>query len=43
MRIAEELGAQVHHVASNDDFSAVRNAALDYSLAQWNLVPDADE
>ena len=42
-RIAAELGAQVHHVAWTDDFSAARNAALDYSPAQWNLVLDADE
>ncbi|MDL2358253.1 MAG: glycosyltransferase [Pseudomonadota bacterium] len=43
VRIAEQLGAQVHHVAWTDDFSAARNAALDYSSAQWNLVLDADE
>lgn len=42
-RIAAELGAQVHHVAWTDDFAAARNAALDLSPAQWNLVLDADE
>ena len=43
VKIAGDLGALVHHVAWNDDFAAARNAALDYSSAQWNLVLDADE
>jgi glycosyltransferase involved in cell wall biosynthesis len=43
VKIAEDLGARVHHVVWSDDFSAARNAALDYSTAQWNLVLDADE
>jgi tetratricopeptide (TPR) repeat protein len=42
-RIAAECGAQVHHRAWTDDFSAARNAALDLSPAEWNLVLDADE
>lgn len=41
--IAQQAGAQVHHYTWIDDFSAARNAALDYSRAQWNLVLDADE
>ena len=42
-RIAASLGAQVHQIAWTDDFSAARNAALDFSSAEWNLVLDADE
>lgn len=41
--IAAQLGAQVHHFQWTGDFSAARNAALDHSSAQWNLVLDADE
>jgi glycosyltransferase involved in cell wall biosynthesis len=41
--IAAAMGAQVHHIAWTDDFSAARNAALDFSPAAWNLVLDADE
>lgn len=36
-------GAQVHHMPWPHDFSAARNAALDRSQADWNLVLDADE
>lgn len=43
VKIAEGLGARVHHYVWNDDFSSARNAALDHSPAQWNLVLDADE
>lgn len=43
VRIAESLGARVHHYVWNDDFAAARNAALDHSSAQWNLILDADE
>ena len=41
--IAERCGATVHHFAWRDDFAAARNAALDHSDADWNLVLDADE
>lgn len=43
VRIAEAMGAQVFHVPWTDDFAAARNAALDHSPAEWNLVLDADE
>lgn len=43
VKIAESLGARVHHYIWNDDFAAARNAALDHSAADWNLVLDADE
>lgn len=43
VRIAESLGARVHHYVWNDDFAAARNAALAHSSADWNLVLDADE
>jgi len=41
--LASQAGAEVHHFAWCDDFSAARNAALDHSPADWNLVLDADE
>ena len=41
--IAQAQGAQVHHAPWCDDFAAARNAALDQSPADWNLVLDADE
>lgn len=41
--IAARCGATVHRFAWCDDFAAARNAALDYSDADWNLVLDADE
>ena len=41
--LARSLGAEVHHFDWVDDFSAARNAALDLSDADWNLVLDADE
>jgi glycosyltransferase involved in cell wall biosynthesis len=41
--IAAQLGARVYHFGWTGDFSAARNAALDYSSAEWNLVLDADE
>jgi tetratricopeptide (TPR) repeat protein len=43
VEIARKLGARVHHFAWVDDFSAARNAALEYSSARWNLILDADE
>ncbi|MET2465195.1 glycosyltransferase family 2 protein [Ralstonia sp. SM1864_UCD524_TZ4] len=41
--IAEACGAQVHHFTWGDDFSAARNAALQFADADWHLVMDADE
>ncbi|AKZ28413.1 glycosyltransferase [Ralstonia pseudosolanacearum] len=41
--IAEACGAQVRHFTWVDDFSAARNAALQFADADWNLVMDADE
>jgi glycosyltransferase involved in cell wall biosynthesis len=41
--IAREHGARVFCFDWCDDFAAARNAALDYSDADWNLVLDADE
>ncbi|MET0294039.1 MAG: glycosyltransferase family 2 protein [Phenylobacterium sp.] len=42
-QIAREHGARVESFAWRDDFAAARNAALDLSDADWNLVVDADE
>ncbi|MGN8000993.1 glycosyltransferase family 2 protein [Sphingomonas sp. 22176] len=41
--IAERCGAMVHMFRWCDDFAAARNAALDHSDADWNLMLDADE
>ena len=41
--LAQKSGAQVFHFNWCDDFSKARNAALDHSDADWNLVLDADE
>lgn len=41
--IAQQCGAVVHHFTWQDDFAAARNAALDLSPADWNLILDADE
>ena len=41
--LAHACGAQVHHSAWADDFSAARNAALALTTAAWRLVLDADE
>jgi tetratricopeptide (TPR) repeat protein len=43
INIARQCGAEVYHFEWCDDFSAARNAALDHSRADWNLVLDADE
>ena len=41
--LATARGARVEHFTWVDDFSQARNAALDLSDADWNLVIDADE
>jgi glycosyltransferase involved in cell wall biosynthesis len=41
--LAAGCGAEVHHLAWPNDFSAARNHALDLAQADWNLVLDADE
>lgn len=41
--LAQAAGAEVHRFTWIDDFAAARNAALDLSDADWNLVLDADE
>lgn len=43
VKIAESLGARIYRYVWADDFAAARNAALDHSTAQWNLILDADE
>ncbi|TVP66322.1 MAG: tetratricopeptide repeat protein [Nodularia sp. (in: Bacteria)] len=41
--IAQEFGAKVYHFQWCNDFSAARNAALQYVTGDWILVLDADE
>jgi glycosyltransferase involved in cell wall biosynthesis/Tfp pilus assembly protein PilF len=41
--IAKAYGAEVHHIAWNNDFSAARNAALEHATGDWVLSLDADE
>lgn len=43
VEIAKSFGAKVHHYNWHDDFGAARNAALQKSDADWNLILDADE
>jgi glycosyltransferase involved in cell wall biosynthesis len=43
VEIAKSFGADVHRMEWPDDFAAARNAALDKSDADWNLILDADE
>jgi len=43
VRIAEACGASVHHHEWTDNFSEVRNAALERAAGDWILVLDADE
>jgi len=41
--IAKGHGAELHQMDWPNDFAAARNAALDKSDADWNLILDADE
>ena len=43
LEIARALGAEVYQMEWPNDFAAARNAALDKSDADWNLILDADE
>jgi tetratricopeptide (TPR) repeat protein len=41
--ISKACGADVHHFAWVDDFSAARNRSLELAQAEWALILDADE
>lgn len=41
--LARSFGAEVHGHEWNDDFSAARNAALEWARGDWVLMLDADE
>jgi tetratricopeptide (TPR) repeat protein len=41
--ISKVCGAEVHHFAWVDDFSAARNRSLELARAEWALILDADE
>lgn len=43
VELAQASGAEVHHFSWCDNFAAARNAALELSHADWNLILDADE
>ena len=43
VQIAQRAGARVHHFSWVNDFSAARNASLDYATSDWVLILDADE
>jgi FkbM family methyltransferase len=43
LEIAKEFGAEIYSFAWCDDFSAARNAALEYATGDWILMLDADE
>lgn len=43
VEVAKSFGARVLHQAFDDDFSAVRNVALEAATQPWILVLDADE
>lgn len=41
--LARAAGAEVHHFAWIDDFSAARNRSLEAATGDWCLIMDADE
>ena len=43
VEIAQKFGAEVHHFEWCDDFSAARNASIQYATGDWILWMDADE
>ncbi len=43
LTIALELGAEIHNLPWQHDFSSARNYALDQARGEWILVLDADE
>ena len=43
VEISKACGAEVHHFAWIDDFSAARNRSLELARAEWALILDADE
>lgn len=43
IELARQAGAEVHSFSWCDDFSAARNAILELSPADWNLILDADD
>ena len=43
IEISRASGADVHHFAWVDDFSAARNRSLELANAEWALILDADE
>lgn len=43
VELARQAGADVHSFEWCDDFAAARNAILDVSSADWNLILDADD
>ena len=43
VEIARSFGAEVHQMEWPNDFAAARNAALEKSDADWNVILDADE
>jgi glycosyltransferase involved in cell wall biosynthesis len=43
VKIAESLGAAVHHITWQNSFSDARNAAMEYATGEWIVFIDADE
>jgi len=43
VRVAQELGARVHHFAWTNDFAAARNESLRHATAEWIFWLDADD